>query len=378
MISSFVALSAVLAHVRATSLARRENNHDLAAGAIDDDEFAALQLPSYSFQQEPTLQKLPAALIQQGGVPQDATSRIPELLKKESDRCSGSWKADVRTPRLTTQEELEEPVAKELIGRFKEAPVMHRKQWEYIFLLKILDTLPNVHRALGFAVGEEPTVSYLASKNISVTATDLPPSADAASDWHDTNQLMLSASQMNQRHIARDEQMSKFVSQEYIDMNKVEDSKAWKKSGTWDLVWSICSVEHTGSIRKALDFMDKSLSLLGTGGTLVHTTEFNIASLDDTVTTGGTVLFRKKDVDAFYTCAKAKGYEMSQPCFDVSTGAIDREYDTPPYSHDRHLRLEIDKFISTCVGMVVRKPVNWTSTDYDCGGLFDDLGIVDT
>jgi hypothetical protein len=55
--------------------------------------------------------------------------RIPQVLRDEAGRCAGSWKSDVWTPRLTTQEELQEPIVKELMGRFHEKPVMHRKQW---------------------------------------------------------------------------------------------------------------------------------------------------------------------------------------------------------------------------------------------------------
>lgn len=301
----------------------------------------------------------------QAGVPQHIPdARIPAPLLHEADRCAGSWKTNVMTPRLTTQEELSEPNVKEIMGRYHEEPIMHRKQWEYVFLLKILDALPTMHKAVGFAVGEEPTVSYLASKNVTVVATDLPPDAKQAAAWQATNQLM-NTNDLNARHIATTEQMS-HVSSEFVDMNTLEKTNVWKQAGTFDLVWSICSVEHTGSLRQALDFMVKSLHLLRPGGSAVHTTEFNIASLGSTVDHQGTVLFRKSDIDAFHNCAVKKGYEMVRPCYDVSSGAVDREYDTPPYSHDRHLRLEIDKYISTCVGMVVRKPENFVDTGYEC------------
>jgi len=206
----------------------------------------------------------------QAGVPQHIPdARIPAPLLHEADRCAGSWKTNVMTPRLTTQEELSEPNVKEIMGRYHEEPIMHRKQWEYVFLLKILDALPTMHKAVGFAVGEEPTVSYLASKNVTVVATDLPPDAKQAAAWQATNQLM-NTNDLNARHIATTEQMS-HVSSEFVDMNTLEKTNVWKQAGTFDLVWSICSVEHTGSLRQALDFMVKSLHLLRPGGSAVHT-----------------------------------------------------------------------------------------------------------
>jgi hypothetical protein len=177
---------------------------------------------------------------------------------------------------------------------------------------------------------------------------------------------------INSRKIATMEQMEKFVSKEWVDMNVVERSKAWKEGvGTYDFLWSLCSVEHVGSIRQGLRFMIKSLELLKPGGTAVHTTEFNLKSLSSTLDNGNTVMYRKMDADALRECAIKKGYSMPPICYDIGKGPLDYTVDMPPYSPDHHLRLQLADYTSTCIGWTIHKPVDFQDTGYDCEHLFD-------
>jgi hypothetical protein len=297
----------------------------------------------------------------------------PEAFTLEHSRCAGSWKDNVFTPRLATQEELGVPEHADFMALFHEEPVMHRRQWEYGFLLRILDKLPQLHKAIGFAVHDEPTVSYLASENVSVIATHLPLNTTEAKAGYD--ELFFSKEAINSRHIATPEQMDEYVKQDFVDMNTVESSKVWKQAGTYDLVWSLGSVGHLGTIRSALNFMEKSLELLKPGGAAVHTSEFNVGSTTATMDGDVTVLLRKSDVDLFHNCVAKKGFDMVQPCYDLGNEKIDQEYDTPPYSPTRHLRLQIGQFPATCIGFAIQKPVDFVDNGYKCTAMFDEAGL---
>jgi hypothetical protein len=264
-----------------------------------------------------------------------------------------------------------------ILSQFKEENKFHRKQWEYAFAMKAMFASGLFNggpkKTMGFAVGHEPTVSYLASKGVSVVATDLPPEDAETKGWVHTGQNMADTlAAINSRKIATMEQMEKFVSKEWVDMNVVERSKAWQEGvGSYDFLWSICSVEHVGSIRQALRFMVKSLELLKPGGTAVHTTEFNLKSLFLTLDHDNTVIFRKMDADALRKCVIKKGYSMPDICYDIGTGPRDHFVDMPPYSKNNHLRLQIDKWVATCIGWTIHKPVDFQDTGYDCDSLFD-------
>jgi hypothetical protein len=298
----------------------------------------------------------------------------------QNAKCLGSWKSNVFTSRLTTEEEMKESDFDGLLSEFKEKNTFHRKSWEYVFLLKIMRASGLFNggpkKAIGFAVGHEPTVSYLASKGVSVVATDLPPDEAGPKGWLHTNQNMADTlAAINARNIATMEQMEQFVSKEWVDMNSIERSKVWQEGlGSYDFMWSICSIEHVGSIRQGLSFMVKSLQLLKPGGTAVHTTEFNLKSLESTLDNGNTVLYRKMDVDALRKCVINKGYSMPPICYDMGTGPLDHTVDMPPFSHDNHLRLQLEPFVATCVGFAIHKPVDFKDTGYDCEPLFDTYG----
>jgi hypothetical protein len=66
---------------------------------------------------------------------------------------------------------------------------------------------------------------------------------------------------------------------------------------TFDFLWSSCSLEHLGSLEAGMDFVKQSTDLLKPGGVAVYTTEFNVSSNDETLTSGPLVVYRKRDVE---------------------------------------------------------------------------------
>lgn len=124
--------------------------------------------------------------------------------------------------------------------------------------------------------------------------------------------------------------------------------------GGFDFTWSSCCFEHLGSIEHGLRFVEESIKLLKPGGIAVHTTEFNLSSNDETVSEGGCVIFRRRDIDRLAQRLTAQGHRI---CLDYTEGTspADLHVDVPPYTANPHLRLLLQGFVSTSIGLIVQK-----------------------
>ena len=246
--------------------------------------------------------------------------------------------------------------------------IYHRKIWEICFLLQALHDLELLSpgkKGLGFACGEEPIPSYLASKGIAVTATDLSPEEVAGRGWAETGQHSSSIDKLWHSHLIAREQFDRLVTLQFVDMNSIPKSLA-----NYDFCWSICSLEHLGSIAKGLDFIENSLSVLRPGGAAIHTTEFNIDNEGPTVDNWPTVLFQRKHFESIAERLTKQGHDVAPLNFDFGDGPLDNFIDLPPYEWKRqvgdaefpivrenpaHLKLSIDGFACTCFGLIIRK-----------------------
>ncbi len=132
--------------------------------------------------------------------------------------------------------------------------------------------------------------------------------------------------------------------------------------------WSICALEHVGSITKGLDFIENSLRTLRSGGIAVHTTEFNYMNDRQTIDDWPTVLFQKQHFRELAERLERQGHHVAPLDFDVGDKPLDKFIDLPPYAHDwtpyQHdiwkgpspqIKLSIDGFACTCFGIIVRK-----------------------
>lgn len=89
-------------------------------------------------------------------------------------------------------------------------------------------------------------------------------------------------------------------------------------------------------------------------GGAVHTTEFNCTSDDETLDNAGTVLFRKRDFLLLERRLKQMGAVMEFN-FNLGQQPLDLHIDTPPYSVDEHLKLQIQRWAVTSFGLIIRK-----------------------
>jgi hypothetical protein len=239
--------------------------------------------------------------------------------------------------------------------------VYHRKLWEFCYILQALyehDCLTPGRKGLGFGCGEEPLPSLLAAYDIAITATDLDPGASAAQGWIATNQNMTSLEKIWHPGLCPRELFDKNVRLHYVDMNAIPSHL----EGKYDFCWSACALEHLGSIKNGLQFIENSLKTLVPGGLSIHTTEFNYLEDEQTIDNYGTVLFRKRDFEELSARLTAANHEVAVLDFSVGSDFLDRFIDLPPYNskiyahtQDAHLKLLIDGFASTSFGMIIRK-----------------------
>lgn len=252
-----------------------------------------------------------------------------------------------------TQGQMEEPCYFQWCREIREEPRMHRKQWEFCYILQALETrdmLAPGKRGLGFGVGLEPLAAVFASRGVSVLATDLEPEGAHQAGWVETAQHAHNKAALNERGICDPEAFHRLVDFRFMDMNAIDKDL----EGQFDFVWSACAFEHLGSIMHGLEFVVNSVRCLKPGGVAVHTTEFNCSSDSDTLDNASTVLFRKRDFLLLERRLKLMGAEMEFN-FNLGQQPLDRHIDVPLYSADGHVKLQIMRWATTSFGLIVHK-----------------------
>lgn len=237
--------------------------------------------------------------------------------------------------------------------RLGESLRYHRKLWEFVFICQVLherQCLKPTARGLGFGVGREPLTAYFASRGAQITATDLAPEAAADAGWTTTGQHAQGKAALMRPDLCLPEVFDKAVTFRVVDMNAVPEDLTG-----YDFCWSACALEHLGSLRAGMDFIRRSVATLKPGGIAVHTTELNLTSNIDTVAEGGTVLYRRQDLLALAQELSAEGHSVTPFDFDPGDGPVDRFIDIAPYRPDPHLRLALEGFAATSVGIIVHK-----------------------
>lgn len=231
----------------------------------------------------------------------------------------------------------------------------HRKVWEHVFICQALwerEAIRADARGLGFGVGREPLTAFFASKGCDVLATDLASEQAAEAGWSATAQHADSLEGLWWPGLCERSAFDRRVQFQVCDMNQVPDAL----SG-FDFCWSACSLEHLGSIEHGLAFIERSLQCLKPGGWAVHTTEFNLSSDTHTVSQGGTVLFRRQDMEILAARLTAKGHKVAAFDFDPGAAPLDHYIDVPPYRAEPHLKLALEGYAATSIGLIVqRKP----------------------
>jgi hypothetical protein len=254
---------------------------------------------------------------------------------------------------LCTASQFDEPKYARWCAAIREQPRHHRKQWEFVWILEALHRagmLRPGRRGLGFGCGREPIAAVLASHGCEVVATDLAAEDAAARGWIDGGQHARQLSDLNARGICPPEEFAARVSFRPVDMNAIPAALRG-----FDFLWSSCAFEHLGSLEHGLAYVVNALDCLAPGGVAVHTTEFNVSSNEETLESPGLSIYRRRDLQRLRQMVKRSGGELLPVNFHAGDRTLDAHHDLPPYRDSPHLKLQIDRWVVTSVGLIVRK-----------------------
>jgi hypothetical protein len=234
-----------------------------------------------------------------------------------------------------------------------------RKLWELAYICQVLyenGMLKEGKRGLGFAVGQERLPSFFVSLGCEILATDLPIDSELKDVWEKSNQYLSNKNILNEYNLCPEEIFNKKVNIREVNMNNIP-----KDLTDFDFTWSTCSFEHCGNLKLGLEFLENQMQCLKVGGLAVHTTEFNLTSNKNTITEGLTCIYRKRDLINF-SKKISKNYKVLP--FDFRIGHLPENFivDNFPYFANgdnptkvNHLRLNLDNFASTSIGIIIRK-----------------------
>jgi 2-polyprenyl-3-methyl-5-hydroxy-6-metoxy-1,4-benzoquinol methylase len=257
------------------------------------------------------------------------------------------------TSQLCTESQLREPLYADWCSVLKQAPLLQRKQWEWVYTLQVLTQdgmLSEGRRGLGFGCGKEPLAAAMAQLGCNVVATDLAAATAAGHGWIETDQHATALEDLNERGVCDVDRFRERVQFRSEDMNAISPDLEG-----FDFVWSSCAFEHLGSIAHGVRFVENAMRCLAPGGIAVHTTEFNLTSNYQTVESRDLVIFRKHDIEHLIRRLQLAGHEVFPLNLNPGSRELDRHVDLPPYKEEQHLRLLLDRYVITSLGLIVRR-----------------------
>ena len=249
----------------------------------------------------------------------------------------------------------EQPFFIEWCCKMRAPMLLHRKQWEHVFIAEALrerGALQWGRRGLALGAGGEVLPIVFTEIGCQITATDL------LNPWipHPAHPLAASS-------------LVPTITTACVDMRAIPESYHEQ----YDFVWSACALDHLGSIEAGLQFIERSLDVLRPGGWAVHTTELNVDSPDETIEEGPTVFFREKDFRELELRFVESGVGDMVPLdLEPGTHVFDQLVDTPPYGgvlkqdikewngtefvgDKTHLVLQSGAFRVTSTGIIAQK-----------------------
>jgi len=280
-------------------------------------------------------------------------------LKKHASLCASSQRGAEEpsleniTSQLATTFQCFEPRYKEWCDIMRSPARMNRKQWEFVYILEALWQLGCIaegKRGLGFGCGQEPIPAILAKRGCNIVATDLDFESALEQGWATTQQHAATPEALNPFGMCPGDIFQQRVSFRVVNMNDIpQDLRGF------DFLWSSCALEHLGSLESGLQFIHNAMNCLNPGGIAVHTTEFNLSSDEDTLDTSTLALYRKKDLVRLEKELYDLGHTVLPFNFCKGALPIDEYIDIPPYRPSPSLKIQIQQFTVTSIGIIIKK-----------------------
>jgi hypothetical protein len=230
--------------------------------------------------------------------------------------------------------------------------MLHRKMWEWLFIAEALrerGLLGPGRSGLGFGVGQEPLVALFAAQGCELVATDQPHDMAVSTGWTDSAVEWAGGLQnLNTFGLCPEDDFVRRVRYRDVDMNAIP-----RDLHDFDFTWSSCALEHLGTLSAGMDFVVNQMACLAPGGTAVHSTEYLVSSNDVTVEAGGTVFYRRRDIESLIDRLVGAGHAVDID-FREGTTPEDLHVDVPPYT-DVHLRTQLGGHVTTSLALIVTK-----------------------
>ena len=230
--------------------------------------------------------------------------------------------------------------------------LLHRKMWEWLFIAEVLrerGLLGPGRSGLGFGVGQEPLVALFAAQGCELVASDQPHDMAVSTGWSDSAMEWAGGLQnLNTFGLCPEDDFARRVRYRDVDMNAIP-----RDLRDFDFTWSSCALEHLGTLAAGMDFVVNQMACLAPGGTAVHSTEYLVSSNDVTVEAGGTVFYRRRDIESLIDRLRGAGHAVDID-FREGTTPEDLHVDVPPYT-DVHLRTQLGGHVTTSLVLIVTK-----------------------
>jgi hypothetical protein len=90
---------------------------------------------------------------------------------------------------------------------------------------------------------------------------------------------------------------------------------------------------------------------------LRSTTEFNLSSNDETITSGDNVVYRRRDIEGLDRRLRKLRCGLEAVDFDGGVHQFDLDYDSVPFMAQGkpHIKLELGGFVSTSILLIIHK-----------------------
>lgn len=256
--------------------------------------------------------------------------------------------------KLCTQSDFFRPSYPFWIQKIGEMPRFQRKMWELWYVCQALyerRMLEPGRRGIAFGVGQEPLPSLFASFGCDVLATDQGLPDAERQGWAATNQHASDLAGLYKNWLCDERTFAEHVSWQALDMREIPANL----ENSFDFCWSTCAFEHLGSLQAGIDFVLESMNVLRPGGVAVHTTEFNLSSNKETLESEQVSIYRRFDMERLVEKLLAAGHEVEPFDWRPGNGILDHYIDLPPYRSFPHLKLRIEQYTCTSVGLIARK-----------------------
>ena len=186
-----------------------------------------------------------------------------------------------------------------------------------------------------------------------IVATDAPNDVGMKVGWVGSGQHISALKEIRYPYIVDGDVFDSNVTYQTCDMNNIQ-----AELNGFDFNWSSCCFEHLGSLEAGIQFVINAVEkTLRIGGVAVHTTEFNLSSDIETSETGVTVIYRRRDIIELVQRLRDRGHIVKPFMVAPDTHYWDFHVDIPPYLQEPHLKLLLQQYVATSVGIVVQRGI---------------------